>query len=617
LRLFELKHQLVPIRRLPETLINRIAAGEVVERPASAAKELVENALDSGARHIRVVLLNGGIDGLEVADDGIGMAPDQLRLAIERHATSKLPDGDLSAIATMGFRGEALPSIGSVATLSLTSRAANGEGWELVVDNGRIIADGPASAAPGTVARVEGLFAQVPARRKFLKSPRSELAVCHDHIRRLAMANPQVGFVLEHEGRRLLNLPPLPDPSPASSLARLAAIIGADFAGNAVAVDLARDGLHLAGLAGLPTWNRGVADHQYLFVNRRPVRDRLLVGAVRGAYQDLLARDRHPVVALFLDVPHDFVDVNVHPAKTEVRFQDAAMVRGMIVSGLRRALDEAGIRASSRVAASALSAFVAEPMMAAFAAEPQMPAFGVAAPPAALAEPPRLFTELPPAFPPAFAAHMPAPAAPAPQQFPQQYPLGAARGQIAATYIVAETADALIIVDQHAAHERLTLERMKKALQEAALAGGAVPAQALLVPEVVELDEIAASRIAARAPELAELGLDIEAFGSTAILVRATPAMLGTCDVRGLITDLGDDLAAFGKALSLKERLDAVAATMACHGSVRAGRQLSVAEMNALLREMEITPHSGQCNHGRPTWVRLAKTDIEKLFGRR
>ncbi|WP_353200095.1 DNA mismatch repair endonuclease MutL [Sandarakinorhabdus sp.] len=607
----------MPIRRLPETLINRIAAGEVVERPASAAKELVENALDSGARHIRVVLLNGGIDGLEVADDGIGMAPDQLRLAIERHATSKLPDGDLSAIATMGFRGEALPSIGSVATLSLTSRAANGEGWELVVDNGRIIADGPASAAPGTVARVEGLFAQVPARRKFLKSPRSELAVCHDHIRRLAMANPQVGFVLEHEGRRLLNLPPLPDPSPASSLARLAAIIGADFAGNAVAVDLARDGLHLAGLAGLPTWNRGVADHQYLFVNRRPVRDRLLVGAVRGAYQDLLARDRHPVVALFLDVPHDFVDVNVHPAKTEVRFQDAAMVRGMIVSGLRRALDEAGIRASSRVAASALSAFVAEPMTAAFAAEPQMPAFGVAAPPAAFAEPPRLFTELPPAFPPAFAAHMPAPAAPAPQQFPQQYALGAARGQIAATYIVAETADALIIVDQHAAHERLTLERMKKALQDAALAGGAVPAQALLVPEVVELDEIAAGRIAARAPELAELGLDIEAFGSTAILVRATPAMLGTCDVRGLITDLGDDLAAFGKALSLKERLDAVAATMACHGSVRAGRQLSVAEMNALLREMEITPHSGQCNHGRPTWVRLAKTDIEKLFGRR
>jgi DNA mismatch repair protein MutL len=596
----------VPIRRLPETLINRIAAGEVVERPASAAKELVENALDAGARHIRIVLRNGGIDGLEVADDGIGMAPDQLRLAIERHATSKLPDGDLSAIATMGFRGEALPSIGSVATLSLTSRVAGGEGWELVIDNGRILADRPASAAPGTVARVEGLFAQVPARRKFLKSARSELAVCHDHVRRLAMANPQVGFVLEHEGRRLLNLPPLPDQSPASSLARLAAIIGADFAGNAVAVDLERDGLHLAGLAGLPTWNRGVADHQYLFVNRRPVRDRLLVGAVRGAYQDLLARDRHPVVALFLDVPAKFVDVNVHPAKTEVRFQDAGHVRGMIVSGLRRALDEAGIRASSRVAASALAAFVAEPQMPAFAsptpaAAPAPGAF------ATLAEPPRLFTELPPAFPPAFAAH-----APAPPPLPQTYPLGAARGQVAATYIIAETDDALIIVDQHAAHERLVLERMNNAL-----AGGAVPAQALLAPEVVELDEIAAGRISARADELAELGLEIEAFGPTAILVRATPALLGTCDVRGLIVDLADDLAAFGKALGLKERLDAVAGTMACHGSVRAGRSLSVPEMNALLREMEVTPHSGQCNHGRPTWVRLAKTDIEKLFGRR
>jgi DNA mismatch repair protein MutL len=597
----------VPIRRLPETLINRIAAGEVVERPASAAKELVENALDAGARHIRVVLRSGGIDGLEVADDGIGMAPDQLRLAIERHATSKLPDGDLSAIATMGFRGEALPSIGSVATLSLISRTQNdlggGEGWELIVDNGRILADRPASAAPGTVARVEGLFAQVPARRKFLKSPRSELAVCHDHVRRLAMANPQVGFVLEHEGRRLLNLPPLPDRSPASQLARLAAIIGPDFAGNAVAVDLERNGLYLAGLAGLPTWNRGVADHQYLFVNGRPVRDRLLVGAVRGAYQDLLARDRHPVVALFLDVPHDFVDVNVHPAKTEVRFQDAAMVRGMIVSGLRRALDEAGIRASSRVAASALAAFVAEPLMPAFAAPPAVPADSFSS----LAEPPRLFTELPPAFPPAFATH-----APAPPPVPQQYPLGAARGQVAATYIIAETDDALIIVDQHAAHERLVLERMNSAL-----AGGAVPAQTLLAPEVVELDEIAAGRIAARAGELAELGLEIEPFGPTAILVRATPALLGTCDVRGLIVDLADDLAAFGKALGLKERLDAVAGTMACHGSVRAGRQLSVPEMNALLREMEITPHSGQCNHGRPTWVRLAKTDIEKLFGRR
>jgi DNA mismatch repair protein MutL len=595
----------VPIRRLPETLINRIAAGEVVERPASAAKELVENALDAGARRIRVSLVNGGIDGLEVADDGIGMAPDQLRLAVERHATSKLPGDDLEAIDTMGFRGEALPSIGSVATLSLTSRPADGEGWRLVVDNGRIIHDGPASAAPGTVAQVDGLFAQVPARRKFLKSPRSELAACLDHIRRLAMSRPEVGFVVEHEGRRLLNLPPLPDASPQSTLARLAAIIGPEFAGNAVAVDLEREGLHLAGLAGIPTWNRGVSDHQYLFVNGRPVKDRLLVGALRGAYQDLLARDRHPVVALFLTVPTDFVDVNVHPAKTEVRFRDAAQVRGMIVSGLRRALDEAGHRASTQVSGAALAAFVAEALPAAAGAYPAAAgptAFG------AVAEAPRLFNQLPPAFAPAFAASAPV-SAPTP---PAQFPLGAARGQVAATYIVAETDDALIIVDQHAAHERLTLERMNRAL-----AGGAVASQALLVPEVVELDEIGAGRVADRADELAELGLEVEAFGPTAILVRATPALLGPCDVKGLITDLADDLSAFGRALSLKERLDGVAATMACHGSVRAGRHLSIAEMNALLREMEVTPHSGQCNHGRPTWVRLAKTDIEKLFGRR
>ena len=610
----------MPIRRLPETLINRIAAGEVVERPASAAKELVENALDAGARRIRVGLVNGGIDGLEVADDGIGMAPDQLRLAIERHATSKLPDEDLAAIATMGFRGEALPSIGSVATLSLTSRPEGGEGWRLVVDNGRIVHDGPAGAAPGTVARVDGLFAQVPARRKFLKSPRSELAACLDHIRRLAMARPEVGFVVEHEGRRLLNLPPLPDASPQSTLARLAAIIGPDFAGNAVAVDLEREGLHLAGLAGIPTWNRGVSDHQYLFVNQRPVKDRLLVGALRGAYHDLLARDRHPVVALFLNVPSDFVDVNVHPAKTEVRFRDAAQVRGMIVSGLRRALDEAGHRASTQVSGAALAAFVSEPLPSAAGAWPPAggadPAAGGAlafpgafaggaGPAVGWAEAPRLFNQLPPAF----AASGPA-AAPAPP--PQQFPLGAARGQVAATYIVAETDDALIIVDQHAAHERLTLERMNRAL-----AGGVVASQALLVPEVVELDEIGAGRVADRADELAELGLEVEAFGPTAILVRATPALLGTCDVKGLITDLADDLSAFGRALSLKERLDGVAATMACHGSVRAGRHLSIAEMNALLREMEVTPHSGQCNHGRPTWVRLAKTDIEKLFGRR
>jgi DNA mismatch repair protein MutL len=363
--------------------------------------------------------------------------------------------------------------------------------------------------------------------------------------------------------------------------------------------------LRLGGLAGIPTYNRGVADHQFLFVNRRPVRDRLLVGAVRGAYQDLLARDRHPVVALFLTVPHEYVDVNVHPAKTEVRFRDAGMVRGMIVSGLRRALDEAGHRASTQVSAEALRAFVPGVLPQ---SPPSVPGlFPTAAWPTAagIAEPPRLFSEFPPAFAASGGEAVAAPAAAA-------HPLGAARGQVANTYIVAETEDALILVDQHAAHERLTLERMK-----AALGSGGVAAQALLMPQVVELDEIAAGRIADRAGELAELGLEVEAFGPAAVLVRAAPALLGAVDVTGLVRDLADDLAAWGRAVTLRERLDAVAATMACHGSVRAGRALSLGEMNSLLREMEVTPHSGQCNHGRPTWVRLARVDIEKLFGRR
>ncbi len=602
------------IRRLPDNLVNQIAAGEVVERPAAALKELVENALDAGARRIAIDLENGGIDHLSVSDDGIGMMADQLRLAIERHATSKLPDGDLQAIATLGFRGEALPSIASVATLSLTSRTAGDPGWRLVIDNGRITGDGPAATPPGTRVVVDGLFAAVPARRKFLKSERSELAACVDVVRRLAMARPDVGFELRHGGagasRRLLAVAAGPDQGAVALVARLAALLGADFADNAVAVDLEREGLRLGGLAAIPTYNRGIADHQFLFVNRRPVKDRLLIGALRGAYQDLLARDRHPVVALFLDVPPEFVDVNVHPAKTEVRFRDAALVRGMIVSGLRRALDEAGHRASTRVSAEALAAFAVSAWSAAAPAlaRPDAP-LALSGTPLALAEPPRLFSEFPPAFAPADRG----PAMVPPAQVPvASFPLGAARGQIANTYIVAETADALILVDQHAAHERLTLERMN-----AALAGGGVAAQALLMPVVVELDEIAAGRIADRAAELAELGLEVEAFGAAAVLVRATPALLGNADPEALVRDLADDLSAWGRAVNLREKLDSIAATMACHGSVRAGRALSITEMNALLREMEITPHSGQCNHGRPTWVKLALGDIEKLFGRR
>jgi DNA mismatch repair protein MutL len=598
------------IRRLPEQLVNQIAAGEVVERPAAALKELVENALDAGARRILIDLENGGIDHLSVADDGHGMIAEQLRLAVERHATSKLPDSDLAAIATLGFRGEALPSIASVATLTLTSRAGEGAGWRLVIDNGRTLADGPAAAAAGTHVAVDGLFAAVPARRKFLKSERAELGACLDVVRRLALARADVGFELRHGGRRLLGLAAGPDRSPASRLARLAALLGADFADNAVAVDLDRDGLRLGGLAGIPTYNRGVADHQFLFVNDRPVRDRLLVGAVRGAYQDLLARDRHPVVALYLDVRQDFVDVNVHPAKTEVRFRDAALVRGLIVSGLRRALDGAGHRASTTISSAALAAFSA-PAPQPVAAYQQG---GWQAPPA-LAEAPRLFAAFPGLAPPAGArADDAAPPQPAP--LAAQHPLGVARGQIANTYIVAETDDALILVDQHAAHERLTLERLRAALGGGD-AAGRVTAQALLMPQPVELDEVAAGRIIDRAAELAELGLEVEGFGNAAVLVRATPALLGSIDAAALVRDLADDLAAWGSAISLRERLDAVAATMACHGSVRAGRVLGLAEMNALLREMEVTPHSGQCNHGRPTWVRLAKPDIEKLFGRR
>ena len=593
------------IRRLPDHLVNQIAAGEVVERPASALKELLENALDAGARRIVVDLEAGGVDHLSVSDDGVGMTAVQLRLAVERHATSKLPDGDLATIATLGFRGEALPSIASVATLTLTSRTATDPGWQLAVDNGRIIGDGPAATSPGTRVSVDGLFAAVPARRKFLKSERSELAACVDVVRRLAMARADVGFELRHGGsgasRRLLAVAAGSDQGPGALVARLAALLGSDFADNAVAVDLEREGLRLGGLAAIPTYNRGIADHQFLFVNRRPVKDRLLIGALRGAYQDLLARDRHPVVALFLDVPPDFVDVNVHPAKTEVRFRDAGLVRGMIVSGLRRALDEAGHRASTRVSATALAAFAVPAAI--------YPPEGTPSP--ALAEPPRLFSDFPPAFAPAERGPTALPSL-SPSPPATSFPLGAARGQIANTYVVAETADALILVDQHAAHERLTLERMN-----AALAGGGVPAPALLLPVVVELDESAAGRIADRAAELGELGLEIEAFGASAILVRATPALLGNADPEALVRDLADDLSAWGRAVTLKEKLDSIAATMACHGSVRAGRALSLVEMNALLREMEVTPHSGQCNHGRPTWVKLALGDIEKLFGRR
>lgn len=603
------------IRRLPEHLVNRIAAGEVVERPASALKELVENAIDAGATRIAVVLAQGGLARIEVADDGCGMTPADMALALERHATSKLPDEQIEAVETLGFRGEALPSIASVARLTVESRVRGGAGskggWRRVVDNGIVEGDGPAALPPGTRIVVEELFARVPARRKFLRSARAEYGACLDVVRRLAMARPAIGFSLVHDGRRALQVEP-DDDRPA----RVAALVDRALADNAVPIDLEREGLVLGGVAGLPTFNRGVADHQYLFVNGRPVKDRLLIGAIRGAYAEMMPRDRHAVVALFLDVPASEVDVNVHPAKTEVRFREPALVRGLIVSGLRRALDEGGFRSVQRPAADAMAMWRPEPLggiarddgspssesSPVIAPESWTPAFaGVTAgvqdrratfftpPPAARAEPAW-------APPPATVAH----------------PLGVARGQVAKTYVVAEAEDGLVLVDQHAAHERLVLERMR-----AALATGTVAAQALLIPEVVELDEAACDRLEARAAELSAFGLDLERFGPGAVLVRATPALLGQADPTGLVTDLGDELAAYDEALSLRERLDAVAGTMACHGSVRAGRVLSVAEMNALLREMEATPRSGQCNHGRPTWVKLGHADLERLFARR
>lgn len=593
------------IRRLPENLVNRIAAGEVVERPASALKELVENAIDAGARSVAVRLWEGGLAGIEVTDDGCGMGPADMALALERHATSKLPDEHIELVSTLGFRGEALPSIASVARLTIESRPQGaGEGWRRVVDHGTLVDEGPAALPPGTRIRMEDLFGKVPARRKFLRSARSEYAACLEVVRRLAMARPDLGFTLEHDGRRVLAVQPGEELA-----ARVARIVARELAEDGVAIELERGAARLTGVAGLPTFNRGVADHQYLFVNGRPVKDRLLVGAVRGAYADMLARDRHAVLALFLDIPPEDVDVNVHPAKTEVRFRDPAFVRGFIVSGLRHALEGAGGRSAQAPAAPAMAAWQAEPIARAADPAPALSSLFAreyAAP--AVRDGGLAWRGFDPAPPAARAEMAEAEVVPA-----ASHPLGVARGQIAQTYIVAEAEDGLVIVDQHAAHERLVLERLKAAGAHDKVAA----AQALLIPEVVEIDEPDADRLEAAAPQLAEFGLAIERFGPTAMLVRAVPAVLGKGNVQALVRDVADDLAQNGDALLLGERLDLVLATMACHGSVRAGRVLSVAEMNALLREMEVTPRSGQCNHGRPTWVKLALGDVEKLFGRK
>jgi len=602
------------IRRLPESLINRIAAGEVVERPAAALKELVENAIDAGASRIDVKLIEGGLGKIEVVDDGCGMSAEEMSIALERHATSKLPDEAIELVSTLGFRGEALPSIASVAQLTIESRVRDAaDGWRKIVDHGQVVEEGLGALPPGTRVKVEKLFAKVPARRKFLRTPRSEYAACLDVVRRLAMARPDIAISLTHGERRIFGLQadePLID--------RVSGIIARELKDNSVAIDLERPSpagvMRLTGVAGLPTYNRGVADHQYLFVNGRPVKDRLLVGAVRGAYADMLARDRHAVLGLFLELPPEDVDVNVHPAKTEVRFRDASGARGFIVSGLRQALGTGDRRSAQGPDRGAMERWQQEPV-----SEPSPALRSIfegrdwSAQQSRVSDAGLTYR--------AYESDVMARDDYAPQgrateaeqqEAPEEFPLGVARGQVANTYIVAEAADGLVLVDQHAAHERLVLERLR-----AAGAGDAVArSQALLVPDVVELDEVDCDRLEEAAEGFAKFGLVIERFGPSAMLVRAMPHALRKGDPQALLTNLADDIAKHGQALLLEEKLEHVLATMACHGSVRAGRVLRVEEMNALLREMEATPRSGQCNHGRPTWVKLSMEDVEKLFGR-
>lgn len=598
------------VRLLPETLVNRIAAGEVIERPAAAVKELVENAIDAGARRIDVVLEDGGRRLIAVSDDGCGMSPEELALAVERHATSKLPDDDLVDIRTLGFRGEALPSIGAVARLVITTRTADAaEASRIEVDGGRKSGIVPAALGGGTRVEIRDLFHATPARLKFLKTSRTEVEHASSVIKRLAMAHPEIAFSLSDEDRTRFRYEPAEGDLLTARLDRLSMVMGREFADNAVAVSSERDGVSLTGYAGVPTLNRGNARAQYLFVNGRPVQDRLLIGAVRGAYQDFLARNRHPMVALFLQVPSAAVDVNVHPAKAEVRFEDAGLIRGLIVGGLRRTLETAGHRASTTVSQAALGAFQSGQAGARFRSSPSLTR--------ELADVAHAYQAPFPAetldgFDQPSARDLAPDANTLSESESGSYPLGAARAQVHETYIVAQTDTGIVIVDQHAAHERLVYERMKNAL-----ANGGVKRQGLLIPEVVELDEAAVDRLCEKADEFAELGLTIEKFGPGAVVVREAPALLGQSDIAGLLKDLADDLEEYGAGLALKERLEDVCSTMACHGSVRAGRRLTSEEMNALLREMETTPHSGQCNHGRPTYVELNIADIERLFGRR
>src|SRR2546421_10544929 len=605
----------MPVRQLDESIINRIAAGEVVERPASVAKELIENALDAGARRIEIVTQAGGRSLIRVTDDGEGMRCEDLVLAVERHATSKLDGDDLLAIRTLGFRGEALPSIGAVAHLSITTRhAAEPHAWSIDVDGGAKSEVKPAALGAGTRVEVRDLFYATPARLKFLKSDRTEAEAIRECVRRLAMSRPDVAFTLAGEERSTVTwaaaLPGAP-----GRLARLADILGPDFRANAVEVRAERNGVAVEGFAALPTHTRANALGQYLFVNGRPVRDRLLIGVVRGAYADYLPRDRHPIVALFVTLPPREVDVNVHPAKAEVRFRDPPLIRGLLVRSLQEALAREGQRAATTGGSATIAAF--RPAVAPrrgwdwrrSPARPDprgyvMPAHGNAA--LGFAEAAQAAFDV--GAPSADARVEASESAP---EFLDR-PLGAARAQVHATYIVAQTRDGIVIVDQHAAHERIVYERLKAALEKSGVAR-----QILLIPEIVELDEADVERLTARADELVKFGLALEAFGPGAVAVSETPSLLGETDAQALVRDLAEHMAEWDEALPLERRLMHVAATMACHGSVRAGRRLKPDEMNALLREMEATPNSGQCNHGRPTYVELKLGDIERLFGRK
>ncbi|MEL6531435.1 MAG: DNA mismatch repair endonuclease MutL [Pseudomonadota bacterium] len=599
-----------PIRQLDEAAINRIAAGEVVERPASAVKELVENALDAGATRIEIEVAQGGKSLIRVTDDGCGIAGSDLPLALSRHATSKIDGTDLMNIHSFGFRGEALPSLGAVGRLRITSRGPDG-GHSVRVDGGRQGPVEPRAIGRGTVVELRDLFYATPARLKFLRSDRAEMQALNDVVKRLALAEPMVGFRLRDvdAARDTLRVEPGNGDLFDALRQRLRAVIGADFIDNAIAVDAKREEVSLTGFAALPTYSRGAAVAQFFFVNGRPVRDKLLLGALRGAYADFLSRDRHPAVALFVECPPDQVDVNVHPAKSEVRFRAPGLVRGLIISALRHALVEAGHRASSTVAAATLGAFQAEP------ATPRIYQMELSrGRPTPISTPPETQSGMAEAAAPfasgfeSSARHEPVEAA----AQGQDAPLGAARAQMHENYILAQTQDGLVIVDQHAAHERLVYESLKAQMSERGVA-----AQALLIPEIVSLSAQDADRLLVHAEELSRFGLTLEAFGPGAVAVRETPAILGEINAEALLRDMLDELDEAGETVSLLARIEAILSRMACHGSVRSGRRMTADEMNALLRQMEATPHSGQCNHGRPTYVELKLSDIEKLFGRR